>query len=172
MYRNKNKENKYFCKTIREKEELNCSREPVFENDLKKLVFEKFKEQISIRYNSIDNTYNINKLKNSILFYENEISKSNTSRMKKYEDYIEGIILKQEYINIKNELEVNINSYLSKIKKIKKELDILLEQEKELCLIRKYLNSKELTKDMVDEFVKCIYVNGKDNIRIEWNFEN
>lgn len=57
-------------------------------------------------------------------------------------------------------------------KKIKKELDILLEQEKELCLIRKYLNSKELTKNMVDEFVKCIYVNGKDNIRIEWNFEN
>ena len=172
VYRNKNKENKYFCKTIREKEELNCSREPVFENDLKKLVFEKFKEQISIRYNSIDNTHNIDTLKNSILFYENEISKSNTNRMKKYEDYIEGIILKEEYINIKNELEVNINSYLSKIKKIKKDLDILLEQEKELCLIRKYLNSKELTKDMVDEFVKCIYVNGKDNIRIEWNFEN
>ena len=163
---------KYFCITKNEKENINCYKEAVFEDDLKELVFQSLKNQILILLDILPDRGNTTNLQENILIYEKQIEKYNSDKLFEYEKYIEGDISKDEYLIIKANLEKNISILLNKIKEIKENLFKVNEKDKEVDTLKKYLNNNELTKEMVDKFIKCIYIYDDKTIKIEWKFKN
>ena len=93
------------------------------------------------------------------------------NRQQLYEKYVENRITLDGYIKLKEEKENNINIILEKIQlskdKIKQYKAIDTEKEN----FKQYINEEQLTKKLVDIFVKCICIY-KDNIIIKWNFKN
>ena len=163
---------KYFCITKNQKENLNCYKGSIFEDDLKKIVFQSLKNEILLLLDITPNKENTSNLKENILIYEKQIEKYNLDKVFEYEKYLEGEISKQDYLSIKYNLEDNINNCLNEIKNIKEKMIKSNQENKENIILKKYFNSEELTKEMVDNFVNCIYIYDDNNIKIEWSFKN
>ena len=139
---------------------------------MKKIVFQSLKSEILLLLDITPNKENTSNLKENILIYEKQIEKYNLDKVFEYEKYLEGEISKQDYLSIKYNLEDNINNCLNEIKNIKEKMIKSNQENKENIILKKYFNSEELTKEMVDNFVKCIYIYDDNNIKIEWSFKN
>ncbi len=163
---------KYFCTTKNEKENANCCRHSIFEDELKQLVFQSLKNQIVLLLDINVHKENNTNSKENISIYEKQIEKYNLDKVFGYEKYLEGQISREDYLIIKQTLENNINSCLNEIKNIKEKIVEINQTNKEKDIFKKYFNSEELTKEMVDNFIKCIYIYDDNNIKIEWCFKN
>ena len=110
-------------------------------------------------------------LKKDILILEKQQKELISSRRLIYEDYINQKITKEDYLKIKLEKENLINEIKEKIKKLELEISEYKEFDEENKIFEKYMNSNELNQEMVDIFLKNIYIYDKDTIKIEWKFK-
>ena len=173
-YSYKNKQvidRKYFCSSSRETDNSSCKNVNILESELKKIVFESLKKQILLYLKEKDEITDKTNLKKDILILEKQQKELISSRRLIYEDYINQKITKEDYLKIKLEKENLINEIKEKIKKLELEISEYKEFDEENKIFEKYMNSNELNQEMVDIFLKNIYIYDKDTIKIEWKFK-
>ena len=164
---------KYFCFCSREIDNSNCKNVNILESELKNVVFESLKKQILLHLKEEkDEIAEKDKLKKQILKLEQKQKELNFSRRLMYEDYINEKITKTAYLKIKEEKVTLINSLKKEIKEINNKSLQYENNQKEIKLLKKYLKEETLTKNMVDVFLKNIYVYDNNTVKIEWNFKN
>lgn len=114
-------------------------------------------------------------LKNEIEKTNIELSKVNNLKMGLYEDYKEGLITKEEYLQYKDEYTEKENLLTQKINVLsnaKNENDIL--ESEWIKRLIKFKKIEQLDRDLVSLFVKYIKVYEKDKIqiKIKYNFSD
>ena len=174
----------YVCNTYRKKSMGSCTKHTIRSDYLEQAVLEALKIQISLAIEMEKMIDKINKsekrnlcndnLEKQIYAKQNELEKIKKLKKSVYEDWKLENITKEEYIEYKNEYERDING-------IEENINYLEEQKikyKEQVLgnnswIEKLKNKKNLTKltrDIVIEFIDCIYIHENSDITIKFKF--
>jgi len=131
--------------------------------------------------NKTSNTLYDNKitaLKKETAVIESNLNKKKGYFKKLYEDRSEGILSDEEYMMLKEDYDIEIKQLQSRLAMIDEELVIVnSKKEKDMnaeALIRKYKDIKELSREVVEEFIEKIYIHPSNhetnsrNIAIEW----
>lgn len=96
-----------------------------------------------------------------------------------YEDKLEGVITKDQYIIYSKKFENSINQLKSKVSSIISNIESLRLKKAELIdkseIIKKYSHIEKLTRPIVDEFIDSVLIGEKiegqsREITINWNF--
>lgn len=164
---------KYSCFTRMIINQPECQNIFVKESELKKIVFESLKIKISTYINNNINNKNLIKLEDEkINKYTIKINDLKLSRQQLYEKYVDNKITLDEYIKLKEENANNINVILEKLQFSKDKIEQYKNIDTEKQIFKQYINEEELTRELVDIFVKCIYVYKDNNVIIHWNFKS
>lgn len=114
-------------------------------------------------------------LKKQVSVYQTAVSRFENQKAELYEERAEGHITKEQYIKKYQVLRTEHEDMSCQLDELKVELTVLelamaqtLPQERQL---QNYLATESLTREMVVEFVDCIYVYDRENIHIKWRFE-
>lgn len=98
---------------------------------------------------------------------------------KLYDDKLEGVISTEQYIRYSkkytdeiDKLKVECSSIESRISELEQEKTDLFDKKSR---IKKYSHIEQLTREVAEEFIDCIYIGEKDsdgnrNVTINWNF--
>lgn len=180
VYSNKKKYSYYTCRQSNGK--IKCSHVNIREDDLEKAVFETLKIYIGIlteKLNLLKLIGNIPLNQTEILNIEEKIELKK-SKIKKYqifkdfihEDFHNGLLSKEEYLQLKN-------TYLFKERKEIENLDILLKEKEKILnnctqkqLIMESLHFPALERKVFIRFIKKIIVYNKNNIKICFRSKN
>lgn len=117
--------------------------------------------------------------KDTIRTYNSQINGIGFKLQKLYDDKLEGIITKEQYLLYSKKYNDEIANIESKCRILQREVDAYeslqtnINSKKEL--LKKYSHFDSLTYDVVNEFIDEIYVGGKDlnenrTITINWKF--
>ena len=175
----------YLCETARYTDEYGCKRGIMIrEKDLTEAVMVTLLTQIKL---FIDNEKilqmaknKINKpdisKENSILQLDNEIKVLQLNKRKLYERYKNKEINQNIYLQEREKLEeelANKTEAREVIVSQQKSNEKLLEETKQLFQkFYQYQSEKELTKEMVDEFIEMVSVYSSDRIEIKFKFKD
>ena len=107
---------------------------------------------------------------------ESELEKLKNERIHQYEAYAEGVLTREKYIAVKNQLTEKIK----KIQSEQKELaSTIIEEERYRSWIRtaaQQLNAQiergKLTKEIVDTMIDTVYVYDKKRIEVVLRFDD
>jgi DNA invertase Pin-like site-specific DNA recombinase len=116
-----------------------------------------------------------NNLLNKIQQKINDIQKSLSSL---YIDKVKKVITEDEFILLKNSFSEEITTLTAQKALLEEELSKMDENNEKINsfidAVNRHANYKELTFEIVNDFIKCIYIpepdeNGKQKVRIKWN---
>lgn len=186
----KNKSNKiyeyYICGTYRKKSNKLCTKHTIKAEELEKAVLEIINMEIK-KNSNIDkvllNFTKIQESKTKKIGIEKikkvkigEIEKINKLKKSLYEDWKNEFITKEEYLEYKEEYNIDIQQREIAIKSIeevnKKHEDNIHEKNKWINNLKKYRNIIELDREVVIELIDKIEVHEKNKITIYFNFES
>ena len=107
-----------------------------------------------------------------------EINKISTKQYQLYNDRLEGLITKEQYMMFSKDIENKNNSFLAQQEKLTARIQEINDSiDNEIMkndLIKKYTHIDEITREIADEFIEQIYIGRKtDNgepreIIIDW----
>lgn len=176
----------YICSTYRKKSNKLCTKHSIKVENLTKAVIQAINLHIElfidiekiikeINESIFQNTKN-KRLEEMIFLKQNEILKMSNYKRTLYEDWKNGYITKEEFVEYKNIYENDMIRLKNNIEKLEKEKDeyknknilnnVWIEKFKE----KKQIN--ELSRDIVIELIECIYIHENGNITIKFKFEN
>lgn len=115
------------------------------------------------------------KLRNDIVEKEQQIDKKRRYTVEVYSDYKEGIITKEEYLELKE-------SFYIEIKVLKREIEALQEEIKKIAITRadkvrwadqfiEYRGFSKLTREILQKLVEEIRIFDKDRIEVVFKFQ-
>lgn len=189
-YKNAGKENKkkifysYICP--RHALYLNqCNFLSISEKDLKEIVMSSIKMQMSylsdmeIMFLNIAGSKEVKKkqadLTRAISDSLANISYIRTSRIRIASDLAKGLICDEEFNTIKNEFDKQLRAETEKLDGIRKKrdkFDKIISAPKWISELKKYHDSKILTKDMVEAFIDKIIIYPDKRIEIMWTYSD
>lgn len=176
----------YICSTYRNKSKELCTKHSIRNDRLENAVLEAIKLQISLVLEMEDILNEINKSKTvnlrnnnieiSIKKQEAELEKNKKLKKSVYEDWKLGLISQEEYIEYSEE-------YLRNIKNIQETLNYLSEEKEQykeqmqsenswITVFKKNKNISELSKQVIDELVDCIYIYENERITVSFKFDD
>lgn len=109
-------------------------------------------------------------LKTDLKKLSKEVNNLKSEKRNLYEIYLNQQISKDEYVIQKNEKEISIQNTQKQIQLLQEEIFALENITDENKLFEKYIKSSELTREMVEAFVDCIYLYA-DAVNIKWSFK-
>jgi DNA invertase Pin-like site-specific DNA recombinase len=116
------------------------------------------------------------KLEKLLIKYETEIKQLTNHRLERYKAYKDGLLLREDFVKEKIALEKRIDMLLLDIEKCKQELwKIKCADTKEtdaILQLEKFAPFHILTREIVEIFVKQIYICQDGSLQIEWKFED
>ena len=164
----------YICSTYRNKSKDLCTKHSIRNDKLEEAVLEAIKLQISLVIEMEEILKEINKSKtvslrnnnieNNIKRQELELEKNKKLKKSSYEDWKLGVITQEEYIEYSE-------SYTKAINEIEENLKYLYE-EKQNYKNQVQSDITELTKEIIDELINCIYVHEGTKITIDFRFKD
>lgn len=176
----------YICSTYRNKSKNLCTKHSIRNDKLEAAVLEAIKLQVSLVIEMEEILKEINKSKtvslrnnnieNNIKRQELELEKNKKLKKSSYEDWKLGIINQEEYFEYSE-------SYTKKINEIEETLKYLYEEKKKyktqvqsdnswIAIFKKNKNITELTKEIIDELINCIYIHEGAKITIDFRFKD
>ena len=176
----------YICSTYRNKSKDLCTKHSIRNDKLEEAVLEAIKLQISLVIEMEEILKEINKSKtvslrnnnieNNIKRQELELEKNKKLKKSSYEDWKLGVITQEEYIEYSE-------SYTKAINEIEENLKYLYEEKQNyknqvqsdnswITVFKKNKNITELTKEIIDELINCIYVHEGTKITIDFRFKD
>ncbi len=176
----------YICSTYRNKSKNLCSKHSIRNDKLEEAVLEAIKLQVNLVLEMEEILKEINKSKtvslrnnnieNNIKRQELELEKNKKLKKSSYEDWKLGVINQEEYFEYSE-------SYTKKINEIEETLKYLYEEKQNykmqvqsenswITVFKKNQNITELTKEIIDELINCIYVHEGGKITIDFNFKD
>ncbi|MDF2944017.1 MAG: site-specific recombinase, invertase Pin [Herbinix sp.] len=182
--------NYFICQLSRKTGCKKCTRHSIRYNELKDIVENKIhsmleeytKNNIDLLQKNIivkDSKKTLQNLNTKISGYETEIINLNNSIVNLYVDKTKDIITENEFLHLKQSIYAKIQDLRLKTIKQKEDIDILLKEQINSSLdfsnrIDKYINFKDVTFEIINLFISCIYIGEKkdDNqlIEIKWTF--
>lgn len=189
VYYNKKRTIKYYnliCGTYKTGAVMNCpNTSAISGKQLEEIVLKQINLLIQ-QYCQFDKISIVDKerdivitLCNTIKQYKTQIKLLEDRNLHLYEDKLDQLITKEQYVNYSKkytdeiaELTKKCNDVQTKIDKVRTDVDNSIEVDK---LMKRYQNITELTKTIVDEFIDTIEIgtkkDGEDRlIKINWNF--
>lgn len=103
------------------------------------------------------------------------ISYIRTSRIRIASDLAKGLICDEEFNTIKNEFDKQLRAETEKLDGIRKKrdkFDKIISAPKWISELKKYHDSKILTKDMVEAFIEKIIIYPDKRIEIMWSYSD
>lgn len=176
----------YICSTYRNKSKDLCTKHSIRNDKLEEAVLEAIKLQVSLVIEMEEILKEINKSKtvslrnnnieNNIKRQELELEKNKKLKKSSYEDWKLGVITQEEYIEYSE-------SYTKAINEIEENLKYLYEEKQNyknqvqsdnswITVFKKNKNITELTKEIIDELINCIYVHEGTKITIDFRFKD
>lgn len=177
----------WLCATARYTEKLGCQHIRVNEPMLHDIVLRAINTQIKLLDEKLKQASLISKtckseqdiLLSECTNHKNRLAKIQSEKMRYYEEYVSGVISKENFAGMKTALtdeeenlklqlkilEEKINEISSKIKQHQQELS-------ENRHVVRYGEIEELTPELAKELIKKITIYNNDRIYIEWNFFN
>ena len=152
-----NSTKKYFCRTMKYEYSNNCKDNIIEKKTLENVVLKSI-EKIVFNINS-DN------IKNKIKLYEKELTKLENEKDEIYMLYLDENIDKEQYLINRKNIENRKEDIFKKIENLKIKKYIKLDS------MEKDIYENELTYEIIDLFIKKIYVYDKNIIEIRWNFK-
>ena len=162
-----------------------CGFRSISEMDLKKTVMGSIKMQMSyladmeIMFLNIANSKEAKKKQASLTRAISDslanISYIRTSRIRIASDLAKGLICGEEFSTLKNEFDEQICTETEKLEEIRKkrdEFDKIISAPKWIKELKKYHNSKILTKDMVEAFIEKIVIYPDKRMEILWTYSD
>lgn len=175
----------FICQRSRKSKQTLCSRHSIRYDDLKTIIEQRMKE-VTNRYISEEEEYlrknihredranNINNLKSKRNNCINKINEINRAITAAYQDKVQGFLSEEDFVRINTTLHIELDPLEQEGKIILNELEQLNEKEEkslpnDLCAYYYFTN---LTSELINEFIECIYIgekmDGKQAILIEW----
>ncbi|MFV0520710.1 MAG: recombinase family protein [Lachnospirales bacterium] len=185
LARAKKKDVKYYCEVRYNDINSNCTTELVNEDVIAKTILETIKVYATlflekeIVENKVRKVSATTEIEVELKKYKNNLLKYETKKGDLYEDYLNGKVSKDKYIEMCNDLKEKKSWVESKI--IELELSLNEMREKERLLSENKPNEQKLidslgfdvlTRNMVEYFVDCIYIYSGDRFLVVWNFED
>ncbi len=97
--------------------------------------------------------------------YQNRIKTINRKLENLYEDKLEGLLTKQQYISLKEKYTKEIAEFEGKYEETEKDIKVLENAEKEVFdkkeIIKKYTHIDKLTREIAEEFIDAVYIGEK-----------
>lgn len=162
-----------------------CGFRSIAEMDLKKIVMSSIKMQMSyladteIMFLNIVNSKEVKKKQASLTRAISDslanISYIRTSRIRIASDLAKGLICDEEFSTLKNKFDEQICTETERLEEIRNkrdEFDKIISAPKWIKELKKYHNSKILTKDMVDAFIEKIIIYPDKRIEILWTYSD
>ncbi len=162
-----------------------CSFHSISENDLRKIVMGSIKMQLSylsdmeIMFLNIAGSKEVKKKQASLTRAISDslanISYIRTSRIRIASDLAKGLICDEEFNAIKNEFDKQLRAETEKLDGIRKKrdkFDKIISAPKWISELKKYHDSKILTKDMVEVFIEKIIIYPDKRIEIMWTYSD
>ena len=189
-YKNAGKENKkkIFYSYISPRHALypnQCNFLSISEKDLKEIVMSSIKMQMSylsdmeMMFLNIASSKEVKKkqadLTRAISDSLANISYIRTSRIRIASDLAKGLICDEEFNTIKNEFNKQLRAETEKLDRIRKKrdkFDKIISAPKWISELKKYHDSKILTKDMVEAFIEKIIIYPDKRIEIMWTYSD
>ena len=107
---------------------------------------------------------------------ESEVSRLSERKMGLYEDYVEGIITEEDYRSLKTFYSEEIKARRKKISEMEQAGDTYAKNFRTGIdwneLVKKYLNKRKLTKEMVEAFVERIEIDCEGNCEIRLLYDD
>jgi len=176
----------YVCGTYRKKSTGICTKHTLRSDRLDKAVLKAIQMQIDLAL-EVEQTINeINKssrknirnnqLEQSINAKEKDIEKYQKLKKSAYEDWKLGELTKEEYLEYKQSYEKDILKCNENLEYLKSELNKYAKQssgENEwLKVFKRKQNITELSREVIIEFIDCIYVHEGGDVTIKFKFED
>lgn len=115
------------------------------------------------------------KLQSSIADKEMEMEKKRRYSVDSYQDYKEGLLSKEEYLELKDSYHEDMKALLDEIKALKREYEEMLRMGKDRAKwmqnFIEYRGFQELTRELLLQLVKEIKIYGKDRIEVVFQFQ-
>lgn len=181
-----NKYEYYICSTYRKKSNNLCSKHTIKAGKLEKAVLQAINLHIDLLIDTekiikqindscYPNTKNEN-IENMIISKQKDISKISNFKRTLYEDWKNGDITRDEYLEYKTKYENDIENLKRNIERLENEKKKYENQKiSSNEWIQKFKEQKGITKlsrDIVMELIECIYVHENGNITIKFKFED
>lgn len=172
----------YNCPTKLQDKSCICLSENILENDISKQVIKAIKGKIVVNDIKVDEITpkldefksNIAKCEKNILNKESTLNKIKEKGMILYDNYKEKLLKKEEFLIRKGELNSKKINIQEEIENLNQNLDSL-KNEYELLQKDKAKNSiytiidETLTRELVEKYIDCIYVNTDLSLEIVFN---
>ena len=172
----------YYCSLARYLPGSECEKVKVSKERMKEIVYHAIKMQIDITdlhmkqrqkllgTRTSEARENAKKQKNA----EARLNKSKDEVMSLYEDYVSGIVSKEQFLEGKKRLAEEQDQLIQLIRQLEKDAKVITldshntDQEMERM---RFKSSIELNAEMMRAFVKQVTVMPDQSINIEWNFK-
>ena len=181
-----NKYEYYICSTYRKKSNNLCTKHSIKVENLEKAVLKAINFHIDLLINTEEIVQQINEstyqntknenLENMIIAKQSEIAKILNFKRTLYEDWKNGDITREEYLEYKQKYENDIERLKQNIERLENEKQKY--ESKSINSnewIEKFKEQKEITelsRDIMMELMDCIYVKENGDIKIKFKFED
>jgi DNA invertase Pin-like site-specific DNA recombinase len=185
QYNKKGENTGYCCKTYKAHGNRFCSSHFVSVEDLEYSVLMKIKEEANKAHNQkkidlIDEKELEPTKRKDVLTviknYENQLVSIDKYKKKTYEDYVDGILTKEEYLSYKNDYSNKENDINEQIKKLKEEINnkelLNNKYKKWIDKFKQYINIEQLDRIIIVELIEWIKVTKDGEIDVKFKFNN
>jgi DNA invertase Pin-like site-specific DNA recombinase/DNA-binding transcriptional MerR regulator len=182
----------FMCQLGKKTKYKECTRHSIRYNTVEKYVDLEIKKQIKSMLEYGDNIEEIKKhfnkdatndkkilsIKKQLQKNENKVDNLNKSISSLYVDKVSGIVDENDFITIKENINIEIQQIKDKNLLLSNDLKSLTVDNKKINnfmdAVHKYANYEKLTFEIVNDFIECIYIheaneNGELKIDIKWN---
>ena len=157
-----NSTQKYFCRTIKYEYNNKCKNNVIKKSIIENIVLKSIQKIVF----DILNKNNEN-IKSEIKLCEKNLLKIENEKDKFYMLYLDECMSKEEYLINRKKIEDKKEEIYQKLKNLKTKTKRYIKLDN----MEKGIYGDELTYEIIDLFIKKIYVYDKDVIEIKWNFK-
>lgn len=175
----------YCCKTYKTQGKKVCTSHAVQYEQLKTAVLESVQKEAR-KILTPDDIHYLNQIEyisslvqdyqSQIQYLEKEIERKEKYKKKTYQNYMDELISKEEYISYVGEFESEISKLKDKMENLKERLEeqdqMGVEYQEWVDRFKNYIGVDEMTREMVLELIERIEVNEAGSISIYYKFRN
>ncbi len=182
LWRIKKPTPRYYCVTRKRLEECKCMKGHLKEAELAKTVLSAIKTYIRLWFEDcvgqagIDEDGEDMSGSKKLNILQGEIRGLQGQKAALYERFVEQVITREDFQNMQKTISCKLEGVQQQYDELQRKLlQIKWLMETKQARQKKlgdYLEEEELTREMVEMFIDCIYVNSDKSIYIQWKFED
>lgn len=175
----------YCCSTYKKFGNTFCTQHKINNKELESVVLQCIKDEAKKILTSDDiaelrdfdiTQSTVKTEKTTIEIIQQNIEKIEKYLKKAYEDYIDGVLTKEEYIDLKSRYKEEKEEYQGQIVELNKKIQgnnlLCKEQKQWIERLKNYIDIQELNREIVVELIDKIIVENNGGIRIIFRFSN